>query len=137
MRAQILTLITVGTVLGGNFSPQEVWGHQVTFSVDARGAFLHTVADNPASPTIVDLAAAGFAPGDVLELTYEVSPPGFSFFSYGGPFEGAEQTIVLGVFSGSSTLLPTSALARVPDAIDAGPDAITVPTFYGNETTEI
>ena len=135
-RAQSLTLIAVILFLGGNYSPHEAWG-QVTFSVNARGAFLHTVGDNPASPTIVDLAAAGFAPGEVLWLTYEVSPPGFSFYSCDGPFVGAEQTSVLGVFSGSSILRPTSALARVPDAIDAGLHVATAPTFVDNEWTDI
>jgi hypothetical protein len=105
-------------------------------SVASTATFWHTADDAPTLPTILDLGAAGFAPGDLLELTYEVPPPGFSY-GCGGPFVDAEGTPVMGVFSGSSTLLPTSALARVPDAIDAGLDTVSGPTFYRNEPTDI
>lgn len=89
-------------------------------SVDPKSIFLHAVSDpSAADPAIVDLVAAGFAPNDILQLVYEVPPPGFSYFGCDGPFVGAEETPVLAVFSGSNPLLPASALARVPDAIDA------------------
>jgi uncharacterized repeat protein (TIGR01451 family) len=41
------------------------------------------------------------------------------------------------VFSNSDTLLAPNALARVPGAIDAGPDFISAPTAFGNEPTDI
>ncbi|PYL45937.1 MAG: hypothetical protein DMF40_14250 [Verrucomicrobia bacterium] len=120
-----------------NAGGEGVCGRPLTVQVDPAGTFLHTVNDTPGSPTIVDLAAAGFAPGDVLKLSYFVPPPGFSAYGCGGPFVGAEDTEVIGVFSGSSSLLPPSASARVPDAIDAGSDFVTGPTFNGNEPTDI
>ena len=120
-----------------NAGGEGVCGRPLTVQVDPAGTFLHTVNDSPGSPTIVDLAAAGFAPGDVLKLSYSVPPPGFSAYGCGGPFVGAEDTEVIGVFSGSSSLLPPSASARVPNAIDAGSDFVTGPTFNGNEPTDI
>ena len=47
------------------------------------------------------------------------------------------KTDTVGVFSSSSTLLDSSLLHRVPDAIDAGVDVSTSPTFFGSEPTDI
>jgi hypothetical protein len=105
--------------------------------VDPKAAYLYTNSDSPASPTIMNLAASGFAPGDVLKLSYAVAPPGFSFFSCSGPFVGAAQFALLGVFSSSNTLLATSASRRVPGAIDAGTNFVSTPTYYGNQPTDI
>ncbi len=105
--------------------------------VDPKAAYLYTNSDSPASPTIMNLAASGFAPGDMLKISYAVAPPGFSFYSCSGPFLGASQFPLLGVFSSSNTLLATSASHRVPGAIDAGPDYVSLPTYYGNQLTDI
>ncbi len=106
-------------------------------TVDSKATYLHTTCDSPALPTVVDLAAFGLAPGDGLKLTYSVAPPGFSFSGCGGPFVGAEDTSILGVFSSSSTLLPPSAHPRVPGALEAGTDVSTGPTFFCNELNDI
>jgi hypothetical protein len=106
-------------------------------SVDPKATYLHATCDSPALPTIVDLAAFGLAPGDGLKLSYGVAPPGFSFYGCGGPFVGAEDTSILGVFSSSSTLLPPSAHPRVPGALEAGTDVSTGPTFFCNELNDI
>lgn len=93
----------------------------LTVSVDPKATFLRTILqDTPALPTILDLEAVGVVPGDLLAITYEVPPPGFSFYGCGGPFVDAKRAPVMGVFSGSNTLLKKTALARVPDAIDGG-----------------
>ena len=110
----------------------------LTVSVDPKSAYLRTsTGDAPALPTIIGLDAVGFASGDLLTLTYEVPPPGFSFYGCVGPFVGATGASVLGVFSGSSNLLEKTVLARVPGAIDAGPDEVSGPTIFGTEPTDI
>jgi len=107
-------------------------------SVDSKATFLHAdCGDSPTPPTILDLAALGFAPGDELRLSYTVSPPGFSFFGCSGPFVGATETPVIGVFSNSDTLLPPGAHPRVPGAIEAGTDIVTGPTLFCNEAGDI
>ena len=111
----------------------------VMTSVDPKATFWRTSAsDSQALPTILDLEAAGFAGGDVLELTYEVPAPGFSLFGCSGPFESVEAfQLLVGVFSGSHTLLPTSVTDRVPEAIDTGSDFVSRPAHFGQEPTDI
>ncbi|MBI3423923.1 MAG: HYR domain-containing protein, partial [Acidobacteria bacterium] len=108
----------------------------IMVAVDPKATYLRTTCDNPALPTIVDLAALGFAPGDRLKLSYSVAPPGFSFVCGQTPV-GAEQTTVLGVFSNSNTLLPLSVQPRIPGAIEAGDDVGTGPNFFCNEANDI
>ena len=110
---------------------------QPPFSVDPRAAYLHTNNDSPALPTIVDLDAEGFAPGDLLEITYDFPAPGFSHNGCNSGFRTPEQVGLLGVFSGSATLLPKELLARVQDAIDTVPDFTSSPTFFGGQPTDI
>lgn len=90
--------------------------------------------ENPHPPVIVDLAANGFAPGDTLRITSGVT----AFTPHGGhPGADADGTPIIGVFSGSETLLPRDQLLRVPDAIDAGSDVITPPTHFESLPTDI
>jgi len=104
--------------------------------LDSRATFLHTSSnDIPVPPAIVNLAAAGFAPGDLLKLSFTLQ--NFSFFSCSGPFATPAQVGVNAVFSNSDTLFSPNVLARVPGAIDAGPDYISTPTAFGNEPTDI
>lgn len=104
----------------------------LTVSFDGKDTFLHTdPSDSPAPPMVVDLGTAGFFPGDLLELTFDVDSPGFSYFGCNGPFEGPEGTPLIGLFSASDQFLDPSATARVPGAIDAGNDVETGPTFGG------
>jgi Thrombospondin type 3 repeat len=130
-------LLLVLTLLSHGFAASEVWG-QTSLPLDAKGAFLHAdSADAPASPTVINLSDLGLSGGDLIELKYSFATPGFSFVSCGGPFVTDAQVGVIGVFSGSSTFLPFSASARVPDAIDAGSDVFTGPTFFFGEPTDI
>lgn len=46
-------------------------------------------------------------------------------------------TSLIAVFNGSDTLLDKSEAHRVPDAIEAGNDHVTVVTWPGNEATDI
>ena len=107
----------------------------ISGQVAVKATFLH--ADAPAPPTVVDLSAAGYKPGDTLKISYRVPPPGFSYYGCQGPFEGAEGVRLLGVFSSSSQLLAPSERARVPGAIDAGEDAYVGPTYLNNAPVDI
>ena len=106
--------------------------------ITVRATFLHADADDATSqPRVVDLSAAGYKPGDTLRITYDVPPPGFSYYGCQGPFVGADGVRLLGVFSSSSELLPPSARERVPGAIDAGQDVYVGPTYPNNELVDI
>ena len=110
----------------------------ISGQVAVKATFLHAdAADAPAPPTVVDLSAAGYKPGDTLKISYRVPPPGFSYYGCQGPFEGAEGVRLLGVFSSSSQLLAPSERARVPGAIDAGEDAYVGPTYLNNAPVDI
>lgn len=106
----------------------------VSVMLDPKATFLHTVNDSPNEPTIIDLAAVGFIPGDILDISYKVSPPGWSPTDCGGPFLTPDETPILAVFSKSGTLLPTDQLKRIPEAIDIGPDIDTPKPFRGGMT---
>ena len=111
----------------------------ISGQVAVKATFLHAdAADAPAPPTVVDLSAAGYKPGDTLKISYRVPPPGFSYYGCQGPFVGAEGVRLLGVFSSSSQLLaPSARRARVPGAIDAGDDAYVGPTYLNNAPVDI
>ena len=110
----------------------------ISGQVAVKATFLHADADDaPAPPTVVNLSAAGYKPGDTLKISYRVPPPGFSYYGCQGPFVGAEGVRLLGVFSSSSQLLEPSAPARVPGAIDAGEDAYVGPTYLRNAPVDI
>ena len=86
-------------------------------------------SDNAQNARIVTLADHGFAPGQVLLFEsvgdYD-NGPGVDAFSG-----------IMAVFSASTTLLGPTLVNRVPDAIDAGPDHVTIPTCPGNLPTDI
>jgi len=78
---------------------------------------------------IMTLADHGFAPGQVIRFEtvgdYD-NGPGADVFSG-----------IMAVFSASTTLLGPTLVNRVPDAIDAGTDHLTIPTCPGNLPTDI
>ena len=148
----ILGLLTVSMASGGV---------STSVLVDARGVYLHTNNDPAAPPTIVELAANGVSPGSQIEISFEIPSPGYNYgcsslpllstedFTFGTeedfpgafPFEGAG---LLGVFSASDELeapnFPAEAPnfpSRVTDAIDAGNDVETAPSFSGTQPTNI
>ncbi|GMG81721.1 hypothetical protein LNKW23_09340 [Paralimibaculum aggregatum] len=87
--------------------------------------------DEAAAPTVVDLAALGFGPGDSLALN---AVGDFSF----GPGEPEAPFDLLGVFSSDGVVLEDQTLlARVPGAIDAGEDVISLATDPGGLPTDI
>jgi hypothetical protein len=92
------------------------------------------------NPLIVNLAAAGFKPGDLVFI----SQRGKINYTTIGNWPIAINPNLLGVFSSSNTLLldrsqggQVGPLHRVPDAIDAGIDVVTADTYYGKVSTDI
>lgn len=130
-----ISILLASVVFGGHIAPASAAALGAT--VNTRGTFLRTGSDAPSAPTLVNLADNALRPGDGLRLRYHVPAPGFSFVSCGGPYATDEQVQVLGVFSASATLLDSSRESRVPDAIDAGPDYVTSPTYFGGLRTDI
>ncbi len=103
---------------------------QTTFPMDVHGAYLHVdSADQANVCTVIGLAAYGFLPGHTIhiEAVGDWNP---------GPYGDIYNTM-LGVFSGSATLLSPSLLHRVPDAIDAGTDIATPYTWPNSEPMDI
>lgn len=112
--------------------------------LDPRSTFLRAFNDNPEGPAIVPLEGVGVSPGD--RLTIEV----LGDYERGG-IENDTQNDTIAVFSASDQLLgecqlvdgeyecsePESPRRRVPDAIDAGPDVRTDPTYYQEKPTDI
>ncbi len=99
--------------------------------LDPKASFLHTCDDPGALNTApVDLAAHGILPGDWILID--------QIGSYDGGGGWHDLTNMHGVFSSSSTLLAGDQLNRVPGAIDAGEDIVTIPTFNcSGEPTDI
>jgi hypothetical protein len=98
-------------------------------SLDPTGTFLRTIRDDATNPAIVSLADFGISPGD--EITLNV----VGGWTNG---RGIEKTDTIAVFSSSAEFVDDSAVRnRVPDAIDAGPDIQTRPTFRNQEPTDI
>jgi hypothetical protein len=105
--------------------------HAATVPVAPNAAFLRASAqDTPAAPAIFDLATLGFSAGEVLLI----DQLGDWAFRAGLP---ETNTVMLGVFSSSSTILSQNNLNRVPGAIDAGLDVFSEPTFNGALPTDI
>lgn len=105
--------------LGGkvkSFSPFGAVATGTEFQVSPRSTFLRTVDNDAAEvPTIIDLASLGIAPGSRVLLER------FGSYSF-GPEPDETGIRVIGVFSSSTTLLPTTQQFRVPGAIGVGID---------------
>lgn len=108
-------------------------GTAAVFSLGPQDTFLHVHSfEQPASPAvIVDLAALGVGPGDVIQVEQLGDFIGIS----GG---NDDQKGVHGVFSSSSTLTSESNAHRVPGAVTSvnGVPIVTVPTCPNNPTAE-
>lgn len=106
--------------------------HAITIGINPSLTFLRTSRD-PAGPSIpIELASLGLSAGDIIRLEQlgDFAPHGT------GPADDTA-TSMIGVFSASATLLGSSTLNRVQDALDAGVDVVTVPTSFGGVTTDI
>lgn len=103
---------------------------QTTVPINVFAAYLHVdTADTAHAAIPLALASLGLAPG----FTIEIDPIG-DWDNGPGP---DVYTNTLVVFSGSATLLGPSAAHRVRDAIFAGIDSFTGPTWPSNEPTDI
>ncbi len=116
-------------------------------AIDPTGTFLHATAytapwyhdgtttygfDTPGLPTIVDLASSGIAPGDWLEILISGEVSYYVGQAPQPPFS------VLGLFSGSASLLGQAEIQRVPGAISTGINPrVTMNTLFGDEPTDI
>lgn len=102
-----------------------------TVILDSRATFLRTHGDPDAVDAApIDLAELGLAPGDVVSLRR------VGRFDFGGPFP-ENATLTVGVFASSAELASPDTRDRVVGAIDAGDDADTPATFYGELPTAI
>jgi hypothetical protein len=108
----------------------ESQGVGTMYLIDPKGTYLETLWDNPAPPRVVELADLGAEPGDTLRITRHGG-----YHRWLGSPEFQQLTAV---FSGSDELLgPASTCNRVVDAIDAGEDVVTLPTFWWFQRTDI
>jgi hypothetical protein len=101
-----------------------------TVPLGDKDAYIHIHASDTAAPaTPLALAGPGAVPGQSLRMK-----------GVGDMDNGPQPDNVcslIGIFSGSSVLLPPSLLHRVADALDAGPDFVSGNTFTGNEPTDV
>src|SRR5882762_3055771 len=114
----------------------------LTIPTNPTAAYIHINQDPQATDTVpINLQALGIAEGDTIQLQSLGS-----YSPYTGcslcipPIPGVPETAtsMIGVFSSTSTLLPSTFLNRVPDAIDAGVAPFFTPfTLYGNQFTDI
>jgi len=93
------------------------------------------------NPLIVDLADAGFKPGDLISIS---SQGRIRFAVDGAPDWYTDNPGLSGVFSASDTLLwdrsqegQVGPLHRVPDAIAVGVSYVTPDTYYGKVSNDI
>lgn len=98
-------------------------------SLNPKATFIKVNSDSALASTALDLASLGIAPGDRIEI----GQTGDLDFGPGGD----DGHSLIGVFSASPTLLGPTVLHRVPDAIDAGVDVSTSPTFNGGLRTDV
>lgn len=100
--------------------------------IDPRATYLHKSSnDTGPDPISIDLSGLSFSvtPGTILKLK--------RIGDYSARSDLPGRTSMIGVFSGSHVLLAPSLLNRVQDAIGAGNDVFTGPTYFGTEPTDI
>ena len=100
-------------------------------SLDPRATYLRTESDPALSAVAYPLASLGVSPGDFIRIER------VGFYSPLNPGYPDSIRYLDAVFSGSSTLLSSANLNRVPDAIDAGTDVFTPNTWIGGLPTDI
>jgi hypothetical protein len=103
----------------------------VTVPLGSKDAYLHIAAGDSAAPAApIALSTLGAVPGQSLLMAgvgdMDNGPSGDTICS------------LIGIFSGSATLLPPAQLHRVPDAIDtAAPEIVSAATALGGEPTDV
>ena len=102
-----------------------------TLSIDSRATYLRTEGDSALDSFAFPLASLGISPGDLVRI----ERVGF----YTPLASGYPDSVhyLNGVFSGSSTLIGSTFLNRLPGAIDAGVDVVTPNTWNGGLGTDI
>ena len=100
------------------------------YTIDPRETYLRTNQDSAYDAAPLSLAELSLFPGDFIRLQQ------FGDFRPGTHLTDTNSNM-LAVFSASDTLLASSVLARVQDAIDAGTDYTTGATYHGSVTTDI
>ncbi len=106
--------------------------------ISPRGTYLHadpgqgSYANIPVDPpAMIDLQSCGFFEGDTIAIGFNGS------VKRGPSYSPSPVTALLGLFSSTNELLPINETHRVPGAIEAGEDIITVQTWYSHEDTDI
>lgn len=126
MQKSILVALTC-LALGGLAAAQLPYSSPM----DPRTTFLRTFSDaNAQDSTPIRLADLGLIPGDTISITR------FGDFSVGATFAD-NGTNLMAVFSSSDVLLGGAVLNRVPGAIDAGPDILTLANLVDGLSTDI
>jgi len=104
----------------------------IDVAINPRATYLRTNQDNGSLDAVpIVLADLGLGSGERVRLT---RLGGFSYIA--GGQDDAGDTMV-GVFSASAVLLPANQQIRVQDAIEAGADWVSSPTYHGNLPTDI
>jgi hypothetical protein len=102
------------------------------FSINPREAYLRTNQDSAYNAVPFALSDLSLFPGDYIRLQrFGDYRPGTASYHHD------TSTAMIAVFSGSNILLSSGNLNRVQDAIDAGIDYSTGPTYRGSLTTDI
>jgi hypothetical protein len=103
----------------------------VSVSVDPRDTYLRIdVGDTAGDAVPIHLPALGIHPGDIVQLR--------RLGDWVGVTSGPDtDTAMVGIFSASDVLLGQNTLNRVQDAIDAGAEHVTLPTYPGSDPTDV
>jgi hypothetical protein len=101
-----------------------------TVSLPPTRTYLHTNSDNAAATVPILLSALSLHGGDIVRLER------VGDFRPGPSFQDTSVRLIA-VFSGSGTLLASTTLHRVPDAVDAGDDFASANTYFGSQPTDI
>jgi len=110
---------------------------ETTIAVNPKATYLLTNLDpNALDSPAIDLAALGLRAGDHI-LLQSNGDFCFSIFNPLGCANTETAQPMIGIFSSSSTLLPSNILNRVPGAIQAGTSVTTFPTLFGAVPTDV
>ena len=126
--SRILRFATLTVAAVSLFFPVAAQAQEV-ISVNPQATYLHTNIDPAALPAAaIDLSELGLQPGDPIRLDR------LGAFDAGSGF--TNQQSMVGVFSSTADLAPSSEAHRVPGAVEAGAEVETRRTFNPSPTGE-
>jgi hypothetical protein len=125
-RTSILGLLTASTFLVTAGTASAAF-----LSLDPRATYLRTDSDNALDAVAFSLSSLGISPGNMIRIER------LGFYTPLNPGYPDSVRYLDAVFSGSATLLASSNLNRVQNAIDAGVDVSTPNTWLGGSPTDI